>query len=213
MNAYVKYRIIVSGLLHHFAQEYCTFFSVKAAHSVEEVGKKTQSVLFLQQWLTKKFPFSRLPILEVDGVTIGEGQAIARFLARRHGLYADDVFDQAKIDMITDTIKDIFEKLAETVLAEKEKKQELMDKYFKDVFPLLLQGLERVLKENNGGDGYFVGDKVTLADLAFIDSCYSMVELKPEVLTDYPKLNALKQRVESRPRIAEWMEKRPVYVF
>nr|XP_006825032.1 PREDICTED: glutathione S-transferase-like [Saccoglossus kowalevskii] len=88
-----------------------------------------------------------------------------------------------------------------------------MDKYYNDAFPLLLQGLERVLKENNGGDGYFVGDKVTLADLAFIDTCFPMVEWRPEVLKDYPKLNALKQRVESRPRIAEWMKKRPVYVF
>ncbi|XP_006825032.2 glutathione S-transferase-like [Saccoglossus kowalevskii] len=159
-----------------------------------------------------RFPFSRAPILEVDGVTIGESQAIARFLARRHGLYADDAFDQAKIDMITDTMKDIFKWLAEIFFA-KEKKQELMDKYYNDAFPLLLQGLERVLKENNGGDGYFVGDKVTLADLAFIDTCFPMVEWRPEVLKDYPKLNALKQRVESRPRIAEWMKKRPVYVF
>ncbi|XP_077861929.1 hematopoietic prostaglandin D synthase-like [Saccoglossus kowalevskii] len=155
-----------------------------------------------------RFPFSRTPILEVDGVTIGESQAIARFLARRHGLYADDVFDQARIDMITDTMKDIYEKLLDIWFA-KENKQELMDKYYNDVFPLLLQGLERVLKENNGGDGYFVGDKVTLADLSFADICYTMVDWRPGVLNDYPKLDALKKCIERRPRIVEWMKKRP----
>ncbi|XP_077861930.1 putative glutathione S-transferase 7 [Saccoglossus kowalevskii] len=43
-----------------------------------------------------RFLFARVPILEVDGVTIAESQAIARFLARRHGLYADDVFGSSK---------------------------------------------------------------------------------------------------------------------
>nr|XP_006825036.1 PREDICTED: hematopoietic prostaglandin D synthase-like [Saccoglossus kowalevskii] len=156
----------------------------------------------------KRFPFARTPILEVDGVTIAESRAIARFLARRHDLYAEDLFDQAKIDMITDTMKDIFEKLGDIWFA-KENKQELMDKYYNDVFPLLLQGLERVLKENNDGDGYFVGDTVTLADLSFADTSYFMVEWRPDVLNEYPKLKALKKRVESRPRIAEWMKKRP----
>nr|XP_006825034.1 PREDICTED: glutathione S-transferase-like [Saccoglossus kowalevskii] len=178
-----------------------------------------------------RFLFARVPILEVDGVTIAESQAIARFLARRHGkelmfivmmyilfyhrvdgilgVYMLMTFlDQAKIDMITDTMKDISEKLRDIWFA-KENKQKLMDKYFNDVFPLLLQGLERVLKENNAGDGYYVGDKVTLADLSFADICYCMMKLRPDVLKDFPKLDSLKKRVESRPRIAEWMKKRP----
>nr|XP_006825035.1 PREDICTED: glutathione S-transferase-like [Saccoglossus kowalevskii] len=95
-----------------------------------------------------------------------------------------------------------------------------MDKYYNDVFPLLLQGLERVLKENDGGDGYYVGDKavlqciktassVTLADLSFADICYCRMKLRLDVWKDYPKLDSLKKRVESRPRTSEWMKKRP----
>ncbi|XP_077861928.1 glutathione S-transferase-like [Saccoglossus kowalevskii] len=155
------------------------------------------------------FPFQRTPILEVDGVTIAHSQAIARFLARRHGLYADDVFDQARIDMITATMQDIYERLSAIWYA-KENKQELKEQYYNEVFPVFLQGLESVLNENNGGDGYFVGEKVTLADLSFADISYTMVDWKSDVLKNYPKLNALKNRVESRPRIAEWMKKRPV---
>uniref|UniRef100_A0ABM0MWB5 Glutathione S-transferase-like n=1 Tax=Saccoglossus kowalevskii TaxID=10224 RepID=A0ABM0MWB5_SACKO len=101
------------------------------------------------------FPFQRAPILEVDGVTIADSQAIARFLARRHGLYADDVFDQARIDMITATVQDMYQKLNDIWEAEENKKQELMEKCYTNIFPVYLQGLECVLKENNGGNGFF----------------------------------------------------------
>ncbi len=55
-------------------------------------------------------PYELLPILEVDdGVIIGESNAIARFLAKKVGLYgdADDAVTQAHIDMVIDNIGDI----------------------------------------------------------------------------------------------------------
>nr|XP_006813112.1 PREDICTED: glutathione S-transferase-like [Saccoglossus kowalevskii] len=104
----------------------------------------------------------------------------------------------------------MYQKLNDIWEAEENKKQELMEKCYTNIFPVYLQGLECVLKENNGGNGFFVGEKVTLADLSFADVSYTMVDWWSDVLKDYPKLNALKDRVESRPRIAEWMKKRPV---
>ncbi|XP_077991408.1 hematopoietic prostaglandin D synthase-like [Glandiceps talaboti] len=160
-----------------------------------------------------KYPFLRLPILEVDGTVISESRTIARYLAQKHGLYATDILDQARIDMITDVMEDVYAKLQPIYREDKSKTKELMDQAYGQYFPKLLTGLEKLLIKNNGGDGFFVGDTVTLADLAYTAISYNMVKWKPDVLDDYPKLSVLKTKVEELPRIAEWMKKRPDTLF
>ena len=48
-----------------------------------------------------------LPVLEVDGVQIGQSVAIARFLAKRYKLTGDSDIEMAQADMIVDYIQDI----------------------------------------------------------------------------------------------------------
>ncbi|XP_070555868.1 hematopoietic prostaglandin D synthase-like [Ptychodera flava] len=161
-----------------------------------------------------RYPFNRLPTLEVDGAVLSESCTVARFLARKHGLYADDALSQARIDMVADVVDDIYSKLQAMFLEKDEaKKKEMMDKNYGEYFPNLLKCLEKLLVQNQGGDGYFVGDKVTLADLSFTAITYNLVEWKSDVFKDCPKLAALKTRVEKLPRIAEWMKKRPETPF
>ena len=40
-------------------------------------------------------------------------------------------------------------------------KAELYKKYLEEQLPVFLDGLEKLLTENNGGNGYFVGDDVS----------------------------------------------------
>jgi hypothetical protein len=47
-----------------------------------------------------------LPYLTVDGVKLPQSASIARFVAKRVGLYGSDDLSQAKIDAIIDTISD-----------------------------------------------------------------------------------------------------------
>ncbi|XP_009947241.1 PREDICTED: hematopoietic prostaglandin D synthase [Leptosomus discolor] len=51
-------------------------------------------------------PFGKIPILEVDGVTIHQSLAIARYLARESGLAGQTPVEQALADAIVDTIDD-----------------------------------------------------------------------------------------------------------
>ena len=48
----------------------------------------------------------QLPILEIDGKVISQSLAIARFLAKKVGLYSEDPMEAYEIDNVIDTIND-----------------------------------------------------------------------------------------------------------
>jgi glutathione S-transferase len=157
-------------------------------------------------------PFGQLPILEVDGVTLCQSKTIARFLATKFGIAGKTDLEKAQVDMIADCIEDIY---APTIrlFSEKDpaKQAELKDKFQKETLPTSLGLLEKLLKSNKGGDGYFVGDSLTWVDIGFTDFLSWLNALEIVVpLNDNPKLKSLKERVESVPKIAEWIKNRPV---
>ena len=51
----------------------------------------------------------QLPVLEVDGKTIGQSMTIARFLARRYNLAGKNDLEEAEADMLVDSMTDTFE--------------------------------------------------------------------------------------------------------
>jgi glutathione S-transferase len=51
-------------------------------------------------------PFGQVPVLEVDGQFLSQSYAIARYIARKHGLAGQDDWEQAQVDMYADCIKD-----------------------------------------------------------------------------------------------------------
>ena len=55
-------------------------------------------------------PFAELPALEVDGQTIVQSLAIARFIAKKHGLAGNGDMEAAKADMIVDGCSDFINK-------------------------------------------------------------------------------------------------------
>jgi len=157
-------------------------------------------------------PFGQMPVLEVDGVKLCQSKAIARYLAGEFGFAGETALDKARADMIIDCGEDVL-KHTITFFHEKDeaKQTELKDKFVKETLPEALRSFEKLLKENKGGDSYFVGDKMTWADIGFADLCSWFTSLGIEIpFGEAPKLKALKERVESEPKIAEWIKKRPV---
>jgi glutathione S-transferase len=170
-----------------------------------------------EQWPQIKLttPFGQVPVLEVDGVKLGQSNTIARFLARKFNLAGKTEIEQARVDMIVDCFEDTL-KPAVTIYFEKDeaKKAELRKKFLEEQLPVSLDNLEKLLKENKGGDGYFVGDVLTWADLALLNAIGSLQGAgAKDVLDKRPKLVALGKRVESLPKIADWLAKRPKTEF
>jgi len=167
-----------------------------------------------EQWpgLKPTAPFGQLPILEVDGVKLSQSNTIARFLARRFKLAGKTDLEQARADMLADCYEDTLKPtMAYFFEKDEEKKAAAKKKFLEEQLPASLTLLEKLLKENNGGDGYLVGDDLTWADLGLL-TVASFLKLSgaEEPFSKYPKLQALHDRVENLPKIAAWIAKRPV---
>ncbi|OWA50473.1 putative Glutathione S-transferase 1 [Hypsibius exemplaris] len=155
-------------------------------------------------------PNGQLPYLEVDGKLLFESIAIARFVARKTGLTGKDDFEAAQADALVDYCSDAAKGLLAVLHEPDEKKKlALKEEYLKVGVQPYLKALERHLQANKNGEGFFVGDKPTWADLAianFLDN----VSPQSDFLEDYHLLKAHRQRVHELKGIKEWLAKRPV---
>ena len=52
-------------------------------------------------------PFTQLPVLVIDGLSIAQTGAIARICGKISGFYPDDLIEAGKVDQIIDTATDI----------------------------------------------------------------------------------------------------------
>ncbi|XP_041032431.1 hematopoietic prostaglandin D synthase-like isoform X1 [Carcharodon carcharias] len=148
--------------------------------------------------------FQQIPVLKVDNTVLNQSTAIARYLAREAGLVGRNSLEQAQADAIVDTIND-FMNLFPWTEKNPAVKEKIMEDVFANKIPLLLDGLSKLL----GNQMWFVGDSVTWADFHWAVCSITLTNLNVDILHNYPKLLALKERVEALPKIAAWIEQRP----
>jgi glutathione S-transferase len=155
--------------------------------------------------------FGQLPVLEVDGVKLCQSNACARYLARKYKLAGKTELEQAQVDMIVDCFEDSIKPMIAFFQEKDEtRKAEMKKKFAEEQMPASLTLLEKLLTANHGGDKFFVGDELTWADLQYLSFTKWITHSGVEnPVANFPKLAALKARVEAIPKIAEWIEKRP----
>ena len=159
------------------------------------------------------FPFGQFPVLHVDGKTIAQTGAIARFCGKLSGLYpTENDFYAAKVDEVIDLATDITFKIR-PALVEKdpEKKTEMRRELAEAVLPQWLGFMETLL-EDNGKTGYFVDDSLTVADLAAWRLCGwisgGVIKGIPEtILNAFPLLKEHQNHISNLPKVLEWLEK------
>ncbi|XP_007495791.2 hematopoietic prostaglandin D synthase isoform X1 [Monodelphis domestica] len=149
-------------------------------------------------------PFGKIPILEVDGVSLHQSLAIGRFLAREAGLAGKTELEQCQVDAIIDTLDDFMSRFP---WAEKNKdtKDQVFNELLKNDAPGLIQDLELYL----GTKDWFVGNSVTWADFYWDICSTTLLVLKQDLLDKHPKLVALREKVQNIPVIANWIKQRP----
>ena len=159
------------------------------------------------------FPFGQFPVLQVDGKTIAQTGAIARFCGKLSGLYpTENDFYAAKVDEVIDLATDITVKIRPALIEkEPEKRMEMRRELADSVLPQWLGFMETLL-ENNGKTRYFVGDSLTVADLAAWRLCGwisgGVIDGIPETILDpFPLLNAHQNQISNLPKVVEWLEK------
>jgi len=162
--------------------------------------------------MKKKVPLGALPILEVDGKLLLQSRGIASYLAREFGFYGANSWETAKVDEVNGLVEDLWLPLVEIMYSsmDKEKKEEQTKAYYEEKFPKFMGFLEETLAKNNNGEGFFVGDKISLADLNYHTSIET-IEATPfpnKGLEKYPKLAALKDRISAHEKLAPYLAAR-----
>jgi len=157
--------------------------------------------------LKDTLPYGQVPILEVNGEVIGQSIAISRYIARRYGFYGSTPEEGAKADMLVDGVSDLGN--AFYIATDEEKKA----KFWNEAFPKWAKYTERILTKNNEvtKSGFFVGKELTYADVFIFQILDGFVlPANATALDSFPLLKAHYQQIKERPKIAEWLKKRPV---
>lgn len=156
-------------------------------------------------------PFGQVPVLEVDGRVIAQTGAIARFCGKVAGLYPRyDDFAAAKIDEVIDAATDITNRISPSMRERNpETRAALRQSLATQTLPQWLGYLEALLA-GNGNTGYFVGNNLTIADLAIWRLLGwlrgGILDGIPSTLVDpFPLLDAHYHEIDAHPGIRSWM--------
>jgi len=149
-------------------------------------------------------PWGTVPMMEYDGLVLGQSLTIARFLAVELGLSGKTNVERAQADEIVDTINDLGSKGAQLFFA---KDAEGLKKFGEETVPTALGRFEKILT-SRGGE-YMVGGAATWADIflfAFVDG----LENKAAVQEAVPNIKKLVAKIENTPNIKAYLATRPV---
>nr|ANG56313.1 sigma class glutathione-s-transferase [Argopecten irradians] len=164
--------------------------------------------------LKPKMPTKQLPVLEVDGKQLTQSLAIARYLGREFGLAGEGNMDQFLVDQVIDTGADALTAYVKWYFEKEEtKKAELKKELVDTTIPKFAEILTNYLENSGGKNGFFVGSKLSLADLACHETFTDFLQLNPDCLKDYPKLAANRQKVEENANVKQYLSSRPESVI
>ncbi|GAB4823389.1 hypothetical protein N2152v2_010435 [Parachlorella kessleri] len=163
------------------------------------------------------FPFGQAPRYIDDSVDMVQSNAICRHLGRKHGMYGANLAEAAKIDQILDGVEDQRSKYLGLIY-----KDELADgpkkAYFEThVDPASAQSrnwgahfafLSNLLKKNEGGRGFMVGNQLSIADIAVLDlvDLHLRLDFAGQFKQLHPELTAHHSRIAAVPGIKAYLE-------
>ncbi|XP_071848856.1 S-crystallin SL11-like [Apostichopus japonicus] len=174
-----------------------------------------------EKWpeLKPKIGLGQLPVLEIDGTEYPQSHAAYRHLSRKFGFYGKDDHERFLIDIVCETADDLWAEIFRIFQAEKEKKPELRETFKTEGALKVTANLEKLLKKNKNGTGWFVGDGITLADVMAFNMIYDFIPFVLETkegefdLKDQEVLKAFVERFKSNAKISDWLKKRPQTPF
>eukprot|EP01087_Luapelamoeba_hula_P004908 TRINITY_DN148_c0_g1_i1.p1 TRINITY_DN148_c0_g1~~TRINITY_DN148_c0_g1_i1.p1 ORF type:complete len:219 (+),score=57.49 TRINITY_DN148_c0_g1_i1:347-1003(+) len=163
---------------------------------------------------TGKFPFGQMPVYqESGGFVLSQTKAIVRYLSNKHGLVGDNEQEAALIDSVNEGVGDLVTPVPVIVFrTAEEEKPAARAKYVSETFAPALANLDRFISNNMAGQShYFVGSKLSYADLAFYRLWLFVKDFEGgrEAVAKYPNLEALLERVANTPSIKKFEDSEP----
>ena len=188
-----------------------TYFDVRGRAEVvrlllEETGTPyRERRVQVTEWpaLKSTLPFGQLPTYEEGDLFIYQSHAIYRYLARKHDLYGATEAERVRCDIVEQAFAD-----AQNVLGTfywSPHFHEKRDEYERTTLPDTLGRLERLLVQNRGGEGFWVGDRLSYVDFIAWHHLDYVRPFSQRTIERFPALHGFKMRIEARPRIAEYL--------
>jgi|TARA_B100001142_G_scaffold183801_1_gene183185 glutathione S-transferase len=163
-------------------------------------------------------PYGQMPVLTVDGQRFTQSGAILNWAGTITGLTPRDPIKAMRVNEACELDNDLRGKIRPSIyvgmdksLGDREKKRkvkEMREEIAKTHIPFYLGHFEKMLEDSE----YLCGDKVTVADCQVLSTLRwlgggGLDHIPPTCVEAFPKLCALKKKMEAMPEIAEYLEK------
>lgn len=191
-----------------------TYFPTRGRAELARLVLATAGVEWVEETVTAetlpalkesgKLAFGQVPLYEDDDVSLVQSMTIARYLARKHGLYGD-LQQGAIADMILDGYGDLVNKLVPNLYPQPN--WENLRKIKAEVAPVFAKQFEAVLAQNNGGAEFVAGDSFSFADLALFYITEALLfDFNLVNAADFPLLEAHYNTVKAHENLAKFLE-------
>jgi|TARA_B100001142_G_scaffold107435_1_gene109329 glutathione S-transferase len=164
--------------------------------------------------------YGQLPEMYLNGETkpYAQSGAMLRFAGAITGLVPKDPIKALSVDEAIGLDEDLRREMRPSIVIsydqtikpkEKARKiKELREKLVADQIPKFLSHFEQML----GNSDYLCGSSPTIADAQFLVTCRwlgsgVLDHIPADIMTKYPKITAFRERMETRPEIAAYLNK------
>ncbi|GMT14658.1 hypothetical protein PFISCL1PPCAC_5955, partial [Pristionchus fissidentatus] len=163
-------------------------------------------------------PFQQLPILDVDGILLGQTHAIIRSLARKFGYAGQNATEEAIIDSLSERYSDFFDDISPWVVviegyAKGDESFTLpFQRHLREsvLYPAALTFFECIEMFLKKAKGYLVGSDLSYVDLLVTEGIAQIAEIEPRILQGHKRVDGYVRRVRKLPRLREWIADRPL---
>jgi glutathione S-transferase len=167
-----------------------------------------------QNFYNNYMPFEELPVLIIDDeFKIAEVNSICRFLAKYFDLDGDNEIEKVMCDMVVERLKECADQYTLIHLNDSLQNNALLHRFLNETLTKTLNGYEKMMNINFKSK-FIVGNKITWADLAIVNSWEWLDENCKQLINRYLLVKRHYDFIRNTKEINEWFNKqKPLRVF
>lgn len=156
------------------------------------------------------YPLNAVPVLEIDGMTITQSNAMCRYVGKQAGLYPTDPIQALYCDEVMGTIEDLTNRVVATFGYEGEALKAARETFTDTWLTVYLKGLDAQL-QRSGGE-YFADQKLSIADLkSMVGVSWFSSGMLDHIPTDIvervaPNIAKHQARIASHPKVTAYYD-------
>lgn len=159
-----------------------------------------------------ELPFGQLPLYKDEDGTFVQSKAILRHIGRKFDLSGSTEAEKTTVDTLIDTCDDVRGKYSRMIYVDQMSEAALTaHKALITATPMGPFAALNTFVERHGKDFLAGTDKPTIADYLWWDLVDVHLRVIPELLADFPLVNAWFARMSARPNLKAYVESNPAH--